>query len=199
MFRPMSIWGKFVGAAAGMAIGGPLGALVGAFAGHYGYDRSRADGGGEAEPEDDIAFTIGVIALGAKMAKADGIVTKDEVDAFKQVFVIAPEDMKSVSRVFNLAKRDISGYDAYAQQLAGLFKDKPDVLEDVVDGLFHIAKADNVVHPSELDFLRSVSEILYNCACPSVMTTMCHDQRNWSKLTPIQRLSTPTNTFRGTS
>ena len=155
----MSIWGKFVGAAAGMAIGGPLGALVGAFAGHYGYDRSRADGGGEAEPEDDIAFTIGVIALGAKMAKADGVVTKDEVDAFKQVFVIAPEDMKSVSRVFNLAKRDISGYDAYAQQLAGLFKDKPDVLEDVVDGLFHIAKADNVVHPSELEFLRSVSDI----------------------------------------
>jgi DnaJ like chaperone protein len=156
----MSIWGKLVGAAAGMAIGGPIGALVGAFAGHLTFDRSRGQGKSEAaEPEEDVAFTIGVIALGAKMAKADGVVTKDEIDAFKDVFIIAPEDMSSVSKVFNLAKRDVAGYDAYARQLASLFKDKPEALEDVMDGLFHIAKADNVVADSELEYLRSVADI----------------------------------------
>lgn len=157
----MSIWGKLVGAAAGMAIAGPLGALAGAFAGHMTYDRGRtgSDDKQPAEPEEDIAFTIGVIALGAKMAKADGVVTPDEVDAFKEVFVISAEDMASVSKVFNLAKRDVAGYDAYAKQLASLFKDKPEALEDVMDGLFHIAKADNVVQDSELAYLRSVAEI----------------------------------------
>ncbi len=154
----MSIWGKVVGAAAGLAMGGPIGALVGAVAGHFAVDR-----GGEAltgaNPEAEVAFTIGVIALGAKMAKADGVVTKDEIDAFKEVFAIPPEEMKNVARVFNLAKRDVAGYDAYARQLANLFKDKPDVLENVLDGLFHIAKADNVVHSSELEYLKSVSGI----------------------------------------
>jgi len=100
-----------------------------------------------------------VIALGAKMAKADGVVTKDEIDAFKEVFIIPQEEMKNVARVFNLAKRDVAGYDAYAQQLGTLFEDKPDVLENVVDGLFHIAKADNVVHDSELAYLRDVAGI----------------------------------------
>ena len=157
----MSIWGKLVGAAAGMAIGGPIGALVGAFAGHLTFDRNRSQNKSDAaaEPEEDVAFTIGVIALGAKMAKADGVVTKDEIEAFKDVFIIAPEDMSSVSKVFNLAKQDVRGYDAYARQLANLFKDKPEALEDVMDGLFHIAKADDVVADSELEYLRSVAGI----------------------------------------
>ena len=158
----MSIWGKLVGAAAGMAIGGPIGALVGGIAGHVTFDRNRnaAEKKESAgEPEEDVAFTIGVIALGAKMAKADGVVTKDEIDAFKQVFVIAPEDLSSVSKVFNLAKRDVAGYDAYARQLKSLFKDKPEALEDVMDGLFHIAKADNVIADTEMEYLMSVAEI----------------------------------------
>ena len=141
-----------------MAIGGPIGALIGGFAGHLTYDRGRSNSA-PVEPEEDVAFTIGVIALGAKMAKADGVVTKDEVDAFKEVFVITPEDMSSVSKVFNLAKRDVAGYEAYAGQLASLFKEKPEALEDVLDGLFHIAKADNVVHETELEFLHSVAGI----------------------------------------
>lgn len=156
----MSIWGKLVGAAAGMAIGGPIGALVGGFAGHLTFDRNRGSDTTEVgEPEEDVAFTIGIIALGAKMAKADGVVTKDEIEAFKEVFIISAEDMSSVSKVFNLAKRDVAGYDAYARQLASLFKEKPEALEDVMDGLFHIAKADNVIHEAEMEFLLSVAEI----------------------------------------
>ncbi|MGE0239875.1 MAG: TerB family tellurite resistance protein, partial [Parvibaculaceae bacterium] len=91
-----------------------------------------------SNPEMSIAFTIGVIALGAKMAKADGVVTGDEIVAFKQVFRVPDRELAGVARVFNLAKQDVAGYDAYARQLARLFAQRPQVLEDVIDSLFHI-------------------------------------------------------------
>ena len=113
----------------------------------------------ERDPQSSVAFTIGMIALGAKMAKADGVVTEDEVAAFRQVFEIQPEELANVARVFNLAKQDVAGYEAYAGQVARLFTDRPEVLEDVMDGLFHIAKADGVVKDEELEYLRSVAGI----------------------------------------
>jgi DnaJ like chaperone protein len=110
-------------------------------------------------PERSIAFTIGMIALGAKMAKADGIVTVDEITAFKQVFHIPAEELENVARVFNLAKRDVAGFDAYARQIARLFGKQPQVLEDVMDGLFHIAKSDGRIDDRELDYVRKVAGI----------------------------------------
>jgi DnaJ like chaperone protein len=110
-------------------------------------------------PEKSIAFTIGMIALGAKMARADGTVTVDEVIAFKQVFEVPAKDAAAVERIFNLAKQDVAGFDTYAAQVAKLFDKKALVLENVIDGLFHIAKSDGVVHQDELEYLRHVSEI----------------------------------------
>ena len=110
-------------------------------------------------PEKSVAFTIGMIGLGAKMAKADGVVTEDEIRAFKQVFHIPDGELATVARVFNLAKQDVAGYETYARQIAKLFDARADVLEDVLDGLFHIAKADNAFHPGEHGFLRRVAEI----------------------------------------
>jgi DnaJ like chaperone protein len=81
------------------------------------------------------------------------------VAAFKEVFHIPPEEMKNVGRVFDLARRDAHGFEPYAEQIASLFADSPQVLEDLIDGLFHIAKADNVMHPAELEFLRDVAAI----------------------------------------
>lgn len=112
-----------------------------------------------AEPERSLAFTIGVIALGAKMAKADGVVTGDEVAAFRQVFHVPDNELAGVARVFNLAKQDVAGYDAYARQLARLFAGRQQVLEDLLDSLFHIAKADGAVHERELAFLEDVASI----------------------------------------
>lgn len=121
---------------------------------------SRISGGARGpDPQNSIAFTIGMIALGAKMAKADGVVTEDEVQAFKQVFQVQPDELANVARVFNLAKQEVAGYEAYARQVARLFSGQPEVLEDVMDGLFHIAKADGAIQQSELDYLRSVAEI----------------------------------------
>ena len=150
----MSIWGKLAGAAAGLAIGGPIGALLGGFAGHYVIDREKAEDG---VGENQVAFTVGVIALGAKMAKADGVVTKDEVNAFKDVFKVPEGEMKNVARVFNLAKQDVAGYEAYAEQLASMFKGNRQLLEDILDGLFHISGADSVMHPKEEEYLAQVA------------------------------------------
>ncbi|MHA1546417.1 MAG: TerB family tellurite resistance protein [Alphaproteobacteria bacterium] len=148
----MSIWGKIAGAAAGLAVGGPIGALFGTIAGHYVFDRAETD-----PAKRQVAFTIGVIALGAKMAKADGVVTRDEVEAFRQIFQVPPAEVKNVARVFNLAKQSVSGFEAYAAQLAQMFGSGSKILEDVLDGLFHIAKADGVVHPKEIEFLEQVT------------------------------------------
>ena len=109
-------------------------------------------------PEKSLGFTIGMIALGAKMAKADGTVTGEEVTAFKQVFHVPQSELAAVARVFNLAKQDVAGYDSYARQIARLFHAKAATLESVMDGLFHIAKADGVLHPAELIYLENVAQ-----------------------------------------
>ena len=154
----MSIWGKLAGAATGFALGGPIGALLGAVAGHFGVDRALGQGEDGGPPESQIAFTVGVIALGAKMAKADGVVTSDEVDAFKEVFRVPPSEMHNVARIFNLAKQDVAGFEAYAEQLAHLFRDNRELLEDVLEGLFHIAAADGIIHPKEDEYLQEVAK-----------------------------------------
>ena len=113
---------------------------------------------GDRMAQHQVAFTIGVIALGAKMAKADGIVTRDEVIAFKEVFKVPEGEMDNVSCIFNLAKQDVVGYEAYANQLASLLKGNRKLLEDVLEGLFHIAMADGVFHPNEERFLADVAQ-----------------------------------------
>jgi DnaJ like chaperone protein len=105
------------------------------------------------------AFSISMIALSAKMAKADGVVTGDEVRAFEQLFEIPPGQRTNVARLFNLAKQDVAGFDAYARRIAGLFDAGAEVFEDIIDGLFHIAKADGMVHEDELSFLARVASV----------------------------------------
>ena len=154
----MSIWGKLVGGAAGFALGGPLGALIGAVGGHF-VDRMNKDSDDPGRQQKSVGFTIAVIVLGAKMAKADGVVTEDEIQAFKQVFHVPPEEMKNVSRVFNQARKDAAGYEPYAKQVADMFRNNPAVLEELLWCLAHIAKADGRIHPGEREFLRGVADI----------------------------------------
>lgn len=107
----------------------------------------------------DGAFTMALIALSAKMAKADGVVTHDERAAFFDLISVPEKSIPSVERLFQLSQRDVAGFEIYARKIAKLFDDSPDTLEHVLDGLFHIAKADGVVHENELGFLQAVAEI----------------------------------------
>ncbi|SIS79000.1 DnaJ like chaperone protein [Roseivivax lentus] len=112
-----------------------------------------------APPERSVAFTIAVIALAAKMAKADGQVSRSEVAAFREVFHIAPEDEPGAARVFNLARQDVAGFEEYAQRIASMFRGDKTVLCDLMEGLFHIALADGTYHPKEDAFLERVADI----------------------------------------
>ena len=117
---------------------------------------------GDAETRRRVAFSVAMIALSAKMAKADGVVTLDEVSAFERIFEIPEGERANVARLYNMAKEDVAGFEGYAMQLARLCDaDEHDcpLMEDILEGLFHIAKADGVLHESELDFLARTADI----------------------------------------
>ena len=140
----MSIWSRMAEAIAALASGEGLSAV---------FEKLRAS------PDRTVGFAIAVIALGAKMAKADGLVTKDEVVAFREVFLIPTSEEANAARVFNLARQDVAGYDIYARRIKAMYADNDGPLCDLLEGLFHIAMADGVYHPMEDDFLQEVAEI----------------------------------------
>ncbi|MCA1404520.1 DnaJ family molecular chaperone [Ensifer sp. IC3342] len=117
---------------------------------------------GDPETRRKVAFSVAMIALSAKMAKADGIVSETEVAAFRDIFKFPADQAQNVARLYNLARQDVAGYEAYAEKMASLCssceKNCP-ILEDIIDGLFHIAKSDGAVHEKELAFLMRVAEI----------------------------------------
>jgi DnaJ like chaperone protein len=141
----MSIWTRIAEALSALAAGEGLAAV---------FERLRTP------PERTVGFTIAVIALGAKMAKADGRVTRDEVAAFRQVFTIPPGEEANAARVFDLARTDIAGFEDYARRIKRMFGDDPDhALWDLMEGLFHIATADGSYHDAEDAFLSRVAVI----------------------------------------
>ena len=158
----MALWHKILAGAAGFAVGGPIGALVGGLAA-YAYEEEINRVVERLKPSPDpsrsTAFTIGVIALGAKMASVDGEVTGDEIRAFRQVFEIEDSETANFERVFEMAKRQPDSYEAYARQLAGLFEPGSTVLEELMHCLFHVATVDGELKPREHAYLRHVAEI----------------------------------------
>lgn len=140
----MSIWARISDALAALAAGEPLSVV---------FDRLK----GSAERS--VGFTIAVIGLGAKLAKADGQVTKDEVAAFRRVFTIPDEEAQNAARVYNLARQDVAGFDAYARKVRAMFgADDRQMLIDVLEGLFHVALADGSYHPNEDIYLAEVAQ-----------------------------------------
>ena len=140
----MSIWKRISDALAALAQGEGLSAV---------FEKLRTP------PERTIAFTIAVIALGAKMAKADGLVTRDEVTAFRQVFHIPASETQNAARVFDLARKDVAGFDLYAARIRDMFGAGHQALVDLLEGLFYIAVADGRYHPNENVFLEEVARI----------------------------------------
>lgn len=110
-------------------------------------------------PERSVAFTIAVIALGAKLAKSDGAVARSEVAAFRRVFIIPRSEEKNAARVFDLARQDVAGFDAWARRIAAMFPAGDPVLSDVIEGLCIIAVADGGMHENEILFIDEVGRI----------------------------------------
>ena len=175
---PSAIIGMMVGGVLGYVAGGALGGIIGAIAGHL-FDRyraaerrnrrrqrTRASSQAGAKPIFDdptqtrrIAFATAIIVLGAKLAKADGRVTKDEVAAFKQRFKFSEQEVGGVARIYDQAKKSAEGFEPYARQIAMLFGRDPVLLEELLIGLFEVARADGDLKTGEIEFLREVASI----------------------------------------
>lgn len=140
----MSIWTRISDAIAALVDGEPLSAV---------FEKLTTP------PEYTVGFTIAIIALGAKMAKADGQVTRDEVAAFRHVFTIPRGEEKHAAQIFNMARTDVSGFDIYASQIARMFQRRPEVLADLLEALVYVSMADGSYHPDEDAFLAEVNRI----------------------------------------
>jgi DnaJ like chaperone protein len=140
-----------------------LAGIVAASAGRVGAAvtglRAVLAGLANSELRREAAFAIAMIALSAKMAKADGVVSSAEIDAFCRLFTIPAGEERNVGRVYNLAKRDVAGFESYARDVARLLADDAQLREAILDGLFEIAKADGAVHERELAYLARVADI----------------------------------------
>lgn len=148
---PMSLWDRILSivTATGNALAGVVEAV-----------RTLLEG--DPETRRKVAFSVAMIALSAKMAKADGIVTEAEVSAFRDIFKFPDDQAQNVARLYNLARQDTAGYEAYAEKMASLCASCDQdcaMLEDIIDGLFHIAKSDGALHDKEITFLTRVAQI----------------------------------------
>ncbi len=163
----MSYWGKLLGGIAGFAAGGPVGAMIGAALGHAAESGAMPKfslGDSPLNPARLAAllggkqqlFAVGIVVLSAKLAKVDGPVVRDEIDAFKRQFRIPPESVKDIGRLFDQARDSSEGWEPYAKQLGESFADNRGLLEDVLSALFAIARADKPVNPAEQVMLRRV-------------------------------------------
>ena len=154
----MSIWGKIIGGTAGFALGGPIGAILGVMAGNM-YDKkkkSKLNFNEIPNQQKQNFFALSIIILSAKLAKSDGVVTKDEIEAFKEKFKIPNSDLANVSKIFNEAKKSTYGYKQIADQVGQLFADNKILLEELLNNLFYIAEADGNISINEIEFLKSV-------------------------------------------
>ena len=155
----MSIWGKIIGGTAGFALGGPLGAVLGVMAGNV-FDKSKKrkfNFNQISNQQKQNIFALSIIILSAKIAKSDGVVSKDEITAFKEKFKIPPSEMSQVAKIFDEAKKSKFGYEKIANQVGMLFSGNQLMLEELLNNLFFIAEADGNISVSEIEVLKSIS------------------------------------------
>ena len=155
----MSIWGSLIGGMVGFSLGGPFGMLLGSLIGGK-ISRARSGAGNFgafAQPQQ--VFALSLIVLSAKLSKADGQVSKEELIAVRNKLKIPENEINNVGKIFNKAKEESSGYEPYAQQIAQIYKNNLNVLEEVINILFYIAEADGNVSQSELDMMQNIARI----------------------------------------
>ena len=154
----MSIWGSLIGGMIGFSLGGPFGMLLGSLiGGKVSRARSSVNFGSFAQPQQ--IFALSLIVLSAKLSKADGQVSKEELIAVKEKLRIPDRELDQVGKIFNKAKDESVGYEPYAIQIAQIYKENLNVLEEVINILFYIAEADGNVSNSELKMIEHIAQI----------------------------------------
>ena len=156
----MSIWGSLIGGMVRFSIGGPFGMLLGSLiVGKISRARSGSTGNFGAFAQPKQIFALSLIVLSAKLSKADGQVSKEELVAVRDKLKIPENEIEQVGKIFNKAKKESAVYEPYAQQIAQIYKNNLNVLEEVINILFYIAEADGNVSQSELDMIQNIARI----------------------------------------
>ena len=154
----MSIWGSLIGGFVGFSFAGPIGALIGSMLGGR-ISSARRSSFQRSFAHSQQVFAVALIILTAKLAKADGHVSREELIAIKDKLKIPEHEMDQVGKIFNKAKEDSLGYEPYAQQIAQIYRNNPVVLDEIINTLFYIAEADSNVSNSELTMIRNIAKI----------------------------------------
>ena len=154
----MSIWGSLIGGMIGFSLGGPFGMLLGSLLGGK-ISRARATSGFNAAAQGQKVFALSLIVLSAKLSKADGQVSREELIAVKDKLKIPEHELDQVGKIFNKAKEESIGYEPYAKQIAHFYKGHLNVLEEVINTLFYIAEADGNISDQEFKMIQNVAQI----------------------------------------
>ena len=154
----MSIWGSLLGGVIGFSLGGPFGALLGSFLGGKISNISSSNTFANQQNSQQI-FALSLIILSAKLSKADGRVSKEELIAVKDKLQIPDSEIDQVAKIFNKAKDESTGYEPYAKQISEIFKRNQNVLEEVINILFYIAEADGHVSNEEESMIANIAFI----------------------------------------
>jgi len=154
----MSIWGSLIGGMIGFSLGGPFGMLLGSLVGgKISRAKSQSGLGSFANPQQ--VFALSLIVLSAKLSKADGQVSREELIAVKDKLKIPENELDQVGKIFNKAKEESTGYEPYATQIAQVYRGNLNVLEEVINILFYIAEADGNISKSELNMIENIARI----------------------------------------
>jgi DnaJ like chaperone protein len=157
----MSFWKAGIGGMIGFSIGGPIGGVLGAIIGSKlsGRDQVRPS----AKQRNQAAFFTALFACFAKIAKADGKVTREEVDKvdhfIKERFKFPSDQRVFAIEIFNHAKDDHNSFRDYASQLASLLSSDKSALIMFYELLFELSMADGHLDPSEENLLLEAVEI----------------------------------------
>ena len=154
----MGIWGSLIGGMIGFSLGGPFGMLLGSLLGGK-ISRARTTSGFSAAAQGQKVFALSLIVLSAKLSKADGQVSREELIAVKDKLKIPEHELDQVGKIFNKAKEESVGYEPYAKQIAHFYNGHINILEEVINTLFYIAEADGKVSNEEFEMIKHISQI----------------------------------------
>ncbi len=167
----MGWFGKIVGGTIGMALGGPLGAIAGAAFGHF-FDKANQfvlEDGSRPRPTlspaegAQMTFFVATFSMLAKIARADGQVTRDEISAIESFMQnelrLGFQSRQVAIRIFEAALKAPDAFEDYARQFYGAFHANPQLLEFMLDILMRVALADGRFSPEEDKLVQSAARI----------------------------------------
>ncbi len=151
----MSWLGAGIGAGIGFAIGGPIGAGIGMWLGSSISNSARKNI--TVEKENQTLFFVLLFSMLGKIAKSDGIISSEEINAvtnFMDEMNLDNEDKKAAITIFNNSKNDKYSIYEYADQ----YKYNADIQarEMIYAMLWKIAYSDGLIHPKEDIILQKI-------------------------------------------